>query len=107
MQSIDNETIDKSFIKGDFVKTNHQEATKLNDFDQNIEIIFAEKNTYHQIGNAYLQYEMTKEKDVANAADKILVDGDVIRLVKKAFAFCLEEARLSTTGGSDIEHEIM
>ena len=29
---------------------------------------------------------MTKEKDVANAADRIFVDGDVFRLVNNAFA---------------------
>ena len=31
---------------------------------------------------------MIIEKDVANAADRFLVDGDIIRLVKNAFAYC-------------------
>ena len=44
------------------------------------------------------------EKDVANAADRMVVNGDGFRLVKNAFACCFKEARLSTTGSSDIEH---
>ena len=81
-----------------------QQAAKLNASDQNTESILGEKNIYHQVGNAYTQYEMTMEKDVANAADRNVADGDVIRLKNKAFAYCFKEARLSNTGGSDIEH---
>ena len=47
---------------------------------------------------------MTLEKDVANAADRVLVDGDTIRLVNNAFVYCFKGARLSTTKGSDLEH---
>ena len=67
-----------------------------------MEFIFGEKNNYHQIGNAYIQYEMTKEKDGAVAANRVLVDANVIRLVNYAFAYCFKEARVSTTVGSDI-----
>ena len=82
----------------------HQQAANLKSFDQNIGVIIGEKNNYPQIDNAYLQYELTILKNVANAADRLLVDGDVIRLLNKAFAYCFKEARLSTSGGSDIEH---
>ena len=34
----------------------------------------------------------------------MLIGGDVIELVKNAFAYCFKGARLSTTVGSDIEH---
>ena len=44
------------------------------------------------------------EKNVAVAANGVLVYGDAIRLVNNAFAYCFKEAHLSTTGGSDIEH---
>ena len=47
---------------------------------------------------------MTIEKDIAVAANRGLVDGNAFRLLNNAFAYCFEEARLSTTGGSDIEH---
>ena len=33
-----------------------------------------------------------------------LTDGDVIRLVNTAFGYCYKEAKLSTKGASDIEH---
>ena len=47
---------------------------------------------------------MTIQKDVANVADRYLVDGDVFKLVNTVFAFCFKEARVLTTGGSDIEN---
>ena len=64
-QLIDNETIDNASRKREFSKLYHQQAANLNDSDQNIEFIFGENNYYHQVGNAYLQYEMTMEKEVA------------------------------------------
>ena len=45
-----------------FSKISHQRASNLNDSDQNIDFILGENNIYHQIGNAYLQYELTKKK---------------------------------------------
>ena len=52
---IDNETIDNSIKKRDFLKVYHQQAAILNDSDQHIELILGENNSYHQIGNAFLQ----------------------------------------------------
>ena len=46
---------------------------------------------------------MTMEKDVAKAANSVHVDGDDIRLVNNAFAYCFKEARLSISRGSDFE----
>ena len=103
-QLIDNETNDISIMKRDFLKICHHQATKLNDSDQKIEFIFGENNNYHQIDDAYLQNELTIEKDVAVAANRVLVDGDAIRLVNNDFAYWFKEARLTTTGGSDVEH---
>ena len=39
------------------------------------------------------------------AADRVLEDVDDIKSVNNAFAYCFKEARLSTTGGSDIKHK--
>ena len=103
-QIIDNEAIDNSIMKRVFLKIYHQQAAILKDSEENIDFIFGKNNIYHQIGIAYLQYEMTIDKEVANAADRLLVDGDVIRLVIRAFAYYFKGARLSTTVGSDIEH---
>ena len=101
-QLIDNEAYDNSIIKRDFLNVYHQQAANLNDSDQNIDFIFGENSTYHQIGNAYLHYELTKEEGVSVAAYRVLVNGDV--LVNNTFANCFKEARFSTTGGSDFEN---
>ena len=64
------------------------------------EFIFGENNNYCQIGNAYLEFDITVRKnDTTNFHNE-----DHIRLLKKSFAFCSKEAQLSTTIGSDIEH---
>ena len=77
---IDNIEIDNSIIKRDFTKIYHQQGAQLNDPDQNIEFMFGENNNYHQIGNSYLQYDVTVRKaDSTNFAD-----ADVIRLVNNA-----------------------
>ena len=102
-QLIHNEIIDNSIKKRDFLKIYHQQAANLNDSDQNNDFIFGENNNYHQIGKVYLQYELAIEKDVAVAANRVLVNGDAIRLVINAFAYCFNEAHLSTTGSIDIE----
>ena len=71
----------------------------MNQSDQNIEFIFGENNNYHQIGNGYLDFNITVQKN-----DTKFHNEDLIRSVNYAFAFCFKEARLSTTIGSDIEH---
>ena len=91
-QLIVNETIDNSIIKRDFWKIYHQQAANLNDSDQNIAFIFGENINYHEIGNAYLQYEITIQKDVAVAANRVPANGSGIRLLKKAFVYCFKEA---------------
>ena len=72
----------------------------MNQSDQNIEFIFGENNNYHQIGNGYLEFNITVRK---NDTTNFHIE-DPIRLVNNGYAFCFKEARLSTTIGSDIEH---
>ena len=99
-QLLDNEPFDNSIIKRYFLKVYHQQGAQLNQSDQHIEFIFGENNNYHQIGNDYLEFNITVRKnDTTNFHRE-----DPIRLVSKGYAFCLKEARLSTTIGSDIEH---
>ena len=65
-----------------------------------MEFIFRDNNNYHQIGNGYLDIDITVRKnDTTNSHYD-----DPNRLANNAFAFCFKEARLSTTIGSDIEH---
>ena len=99
-QLLDNEHFDNSIIKRGFTKVYHQQGAQSNQSDQNNEIIFGENNTYHQIGNGYLEFNITVRK---NYTTNFHIE-DPIRLINIGYAFRFKEARLSTTIGSDIEH---
>ena len=101
-QLLDKEPIDNSIIKRGFSKNYHRQGYQLNQSDQNIEFIFGKNSTYHQIGNAYLEYNITVRKDDGTNFH----NDDPIRLVNIAFAFCFKEARLSNSLGSYIEINI-
>ena len=97
-QLLDNEPIDNSIIKRDYTKIYHQQGANLNDHNQNVEFIFGENNNYHQIGNAYLEFDITVRNTVGD-----FTNASVLRLVNNAFAYCFTQAPLATTGGLDIE----
>ena len=98
-QLIDNEPIDNSIIKRDFIEVYRQQGAQLNDTDQNIEFIFGENNNYHQIGNSYLQFDITVKAPTAGFGANA-----EIRLVNIAFAHCFKEGVVQTTGGMEIEN---
>ena len=98
-QLLDNDSIDNSIIKRDFTKIYHRQGDQLNQSDQNYEFIFGENNNYHQLGNAYLEFNITVRKN----DDTNFHFDDPVRLVNNGFGFCFKEARLSTSLGSDIE----
>ena len=102
-QMIDNEPIDNSIVKRDYTKVYHQQGANLNDSNQSVEFIFGENNNYHQIGNAYLEFDITIRKVVAIPANPNFIDTDQIRLINNAFAYCFTQATLTATGGMDIE----
>ena len=99
-QLLDNEPFDNSIVKRDFLKVYHQQGAQLNQSHQNIEFIFGENNNYDQIGNGYLEFDITVRKSDGTNFHR----EDHIRLVNNGFAFCFKEARLSSTIGSDIKH---
>ena len=98
-QLIDNEPFDNSILKRDYTKVYHQQGANLNDSNQNVEFMFGENNNYHQIGNVYLEFDITVRNTAGN-----FTNASVIRLVNNAFAFCFKEVTLTTTGGMEIEH---
>ena len=99
-QFLDNEPFDTSIMKRDFTKVYHQQVAQLNQPDKNIEFIFGENNDYHQLGHGYLEFNNTVRKnDTTNFHRE-----DPVRVVNIGYALCFKEARLSTTIGSDIEH---
>ena len=64
----------------------------------NIEFSFGENNSF-QTGNAYFDFDITVQNTPGN-----FFDANNIGLINNAFACCFKEARLSSTGGSDLEH---
>ena len=98
-QLLDNEPLDNSINKRDFTKVYFRQGDQLNQSDQNIEFTFGENNSFHQIGNAYLEFDITVRKNDTT----IFHNDDPICLVNNAFAFFFKEARLTTSIGGDIE----
>ena len=98
-QLLDNEPLDISIIKRDFTKLYHRQGDQWNQSDQNFKFIYGENSNYHQIGKAYLEYNITVRKN----DDKNFHHEDPFRLVNNEFAFCFKEARLSIILGSDIK----
>ena len=98
-QLLDNEPLDNCIVKRDFTKVYYRQVDQLNQSDQNIEFFFGENSNYHQIGNAYLEFNIT----VRNNDDTNFHYDDPVRLVNNGYAFCFKEVRLGTTPGSDIE----
>ena len=99
-QLLDNEPFDNSIIKRDFLKIYHQQGARLNQSDQNVEFIFGENNNYHQVGNSYLEFDIT----VCREDDANFTNNSAIRLTTNVFAYCFKEARLGVTAGSDLGH---
>ena len=62
-QLLDNEPLDNSIFKRDFTEICHRQGDQLNHSDQNIEFSFGQNNNYHQIGNAYLEFNFTVRKN--------------------------------------------
>ena len=63
---LDNDSTDNWIIKRVLFKVYHQQRANLNNLNQNIELIFGENNKNLQIGNAYLQYDITVRKADGN-----------------------------------------
>ena len=95
---LDNEPFDNSIVTRDYLKVYHQQGANLNDPNQSIEFIFGENNIYHKIGNASLEFDI-KVRNTVGA----FTDASNMRLINNALSYCFKEARLNTTGGSDLE----
>ena len=99
-QLLDKEPFDNSIVKRDFVEVYHQQGAQLNNPDQNIKFIFGENNNYHQIGNAYLEYDITVRDPNA-----VFDNNSRIRLTNNGLAYVFQEAVLATKSGSNLEHK--
>ena len=108
----DGTTIDTSGTKKAFIEIYNQKGARLNNSDQNKHFNFSENIIYRQIGNAYLQYYITVRKvalppvndgDPPNPFDPDHNIGDEVGLVEIFPFYTFKQARLATTGGTDIE----
>ena len=95
-QLIDDSKIDDSIIKRDFIKIYHQHVAEVNNENQNIKFYF----NYIQIGNAFIEIDM----EVVRADGNDFADADEIILVNNALAYVFQEGRISTSAGTEIEH---
>ena len=103
-QLVDIGKFDKSRIERDFVKIHHQHGAQMDEESQTNNFFFEENLILIQKGNAYLELE----KRVRKANDKYSVvandnTDEVIRLVKNALAFTIQDTRNSTSSGTEIE----
>ena len=100
-QLLDDQKIDDSIIKPDFMKIYHQHGAEVNNENQNIKLYFGEKINYIQIGNSYLEIDIeirkTERTNFTNA-DKIILDNN-------GLGYIFQEERLSSSAGTEIEHK--
>ena len=99
-QLIDDSKIDDSIIKRDFLKIYHQHGAEVNNENHNFKFYFGENLNYIQIGNSYLEIDIEVRKaDRTNFANAYQ-----IRLVYNGLAYFFQERRLSTSAGTELEH---
>ena len=98
-QLLDNEPLDESIIKGEFLEVYHQQGAQLNDELQKVESISGEKNIHHQVANSYLEFSISVRHPTAGFNNNA-----EIRFVNIGVAFCFDQVTISTTGGMEIQH---
>ena len=72
-QLIDNDQIDNSIIRRDSLKIYHQQEANLYDSNQKVEFIFVGNNNYHQVGNGYLEFDITGRNNAGNFTDASVI----------------------------------
>ena len=96
---MDDEKIDDSIMKRDFIKIYHQSGADVNNENSNIKFYFGENHNFNQTGNWYLEFDIRIRLD----NDNNFADGNAIRLLDNAFAYTIHDARISTSAGVEIE----
>ena len=96
-QLIDDEKIDDSIIKRDFIKIYHQSGANVDAENSQIKIYFGENPNFIQVGNGYLEFDIRVRRTDGNPFSIVAPGNDVIRLVNNAFAYSIHDARISTS----------
>ena len=103
-QLVDNEKIDDSILKRDFIKIYHQSGANVDAENSQIKFYFGENHIFIQVGNGYLEFDIRVRRANGNLFNIGLAPaGDTTRLVKSTFAYTNHDARISTSAGVEIE----
>ena len=102
-QLIDDEKIDDSIIKRDFIKIYHQSGANVDAEISQIKFSFGENYNFIQVGNGYLEFDIRIRRDDGNPFTIVAPGNDIIRLVNNAFAYTIHDARISTSAGVEID----
>ena len=100
---IDDEKIDDSIIKRDFIKIYHQSGANVDAENSQIKFYFGENHNFIQVGNGYLEFDIRIRRDDGNPFTIVAPGKDIIRLVNNAFAYTIHDARISTSAGVEID----
>ena len=96
-QLIDDEKIDDSIIKRDFIKIYHQSGANVDAENSQIKFYFGENHNFIQVGNGYLEFDIRIRRVDGDAFGVGPAPGnplDIIRLVNNAFAYTIHDARI-------------
>ena len=88
-KSLDNEKIDDSILKRDFLKGYHHQGANLNNPYQSIDFVFGENNSYAQLRNAYLQWKITIGKLAVPANPPKWFDSVFLKVIKSDYLLLL------------------
>ena len=102
-QLIDDEKIDDSIIKRDFIKHYHQSGANVDAENSQIKFYFGENHSFIQVGNSYLEFDIRVRRVNGNAFTIVAPGNDINRLVNNAFAYTIHDARISSSAGVEIE----
>ena len=94
-QLIDNEKIDDSVIKQDFIKIYHQSGANVDAENSQIKFHFGENHNFNKVDNGYIEFDKRVRRVDGNAFRIAVNDGDpndLIRLVNNAFAYTIHDA---------------
>ena len=102
-QLIDDEKIDDSIIRRDYIKIYHQSGAHVDAENSQIKFYFGENHNFIQVGNGYLEFDIRVSRADGNAFAIVASGNDIIRLVNNAFAYTIHDARISSSAGVEIE----
>ena len=95
--------IDDSIIKRDFIKIHRQSGANIDAKNSQIKYYFGENHTFIQVANGYLDFDIRFRRADGHPFTILAPGNDVIRLVNRAFAYTIHDARKSTSAGVEIE----